>query len=197
MAELHSQGVLRQSGLDGDPHCEAGLRMEEITGLRLSTLRCTSGTATPTGWPLTVGQVAGDAPALLCLRPGEWLLVGGDDDRHRAVAGQLSLPPIDRSQGLAVIRLRGTIVPWVLAKLSALDFHGGLADGTAHCAQTRMAGLRVIVYCHGVVAGQPAVIDLLVERSLARHLWERLLDSTAHAHELASQFAQACSAGGE
>jgi hypothetical protein len=55
----------------------------------------------------------------------------------------------------------------------------------------------VIVYCHGVVAGQPAVIDLLVERSLARHLWERLLDSTAHAHELASQFAQACSAGGE
>jgi heterotetrameric sarcosine oxidase gamma subunit len=140
--------------------------------------------------PLRVNESKGQDPAALCLRPKEWLLFSEDPDTGRLL--ERLLPAVDRaetallnlSDGLATFRLSGAGAPWLLSKLSGLDF---LAHGTAgqHCARTRMARAAAIVHYHR--PGSDAanfVFDLILDRSIAKYMWELLTASAGHADDL-------------
>ena len=139
------------------------------------------------GWPTSTGDCLGGDPAVLCLRPREWLCVSdstGADTlraRYRSATDRASTAVHDLSDGLAAVRLSGPAAPWLLAKLSGLDFLAGAAGGP-HCARTRMGQAAVVVQYRGRETGS---FDLFVDRSLARYLWELLVDSAPHAGQLA------------
>jgi sarcosine oxidase gamma subunit len=102
-------------------------------------------------------------------------------DGHHTVA-------LDFSDGLTVFRLTGNGIPWLLGKLSGLDFGGGL-PAAAYCARTRLQHVSATLHYHqpGGLATE-SVFDLIVDRNVARYLWELLVASAPHAEELEQQF---------
>jgi heterotetrameric sarcosine oxidase gamma subunit len=138
--------------------------------------------------PLQTGHCGGDDPEFLCLGPGEWLVIS----RSREPAALMeALQPAtaggqaaacDLSDGLSVLRLGGAAAPWLLAKLSCLDFVGA-ANGGRHCARTRMVDIPVTVL-HHAVDGDEWVFDLISARSTASYLWALLSAAAPHANEL-------------
>ena len=123
----------------------------------------------------------------LCLRPREWLLISESMD-SAALLGQLEpvvdnrrCSLLDASHGLRRFRLQGPAAPWLLAKLSGLDFVGG-AYREEHCATTRMGHAAVTVYHHR--SGSDWMFDLLVDRSLSKYLEMLIRASVPHAIEL-------------
>ena len=56
------------------------------------------------------------------------------------------------SDGLAVFRLSGGGAPWLLGKLSGLDYQAGIKTGR-HCARTRMGHISVLVHYRQVDDG--------------------------------------------
>lgn len=195
-----SRSVLQQSGLAMNRHEAPGLCIEELTGCRITGLRrlpLAKTSELPRDWPRRVDEVGRHGAPLLCLRPDECLLVETSPVQGAMRPG--ALPGVlvsDRSHALALLRLNGSAAPWLLAKLGSLDFR---AARTEHCAQTRLAQQRVIVHGHFPETDGVYTWDLLVERSLARHLFERLLEATPHALELSrnQSLAQAASGGRE
>lgn len=145
--------------------------------------------------PEKAGDASGADPGILCIRPGEWLFFnesGGVQDllnRVRAETEAQNSVVDDMSDGFAVFRLEGKGSPWLLSKLSGLDFLAGRAAGQ-HCARTRLGQLAVIIHYHQANHGA-FVFDLLVDRSYAKHLWELLAASAPHADELAQTFGAA------
>lgn len=141
-----------------------------------------------TNWPVRTGECLAQDPAVLCLRPREWLLLGEEVEPDellklvRRAADPATTAVYDKTDGLAVFRLDGPAAGWLLAKLCALDFPAGAADAF-HCARTRMGHVAVILYFRGLARDS---FDLIVDRSLARYLWELLIDSAPHAEQLAS-----------
>jgi len=107
---------------------------------------------------------------------------GSNDD-----AGGAGLLALDRSHGLVVLRLTGHRVPWLLAQLAALDFPALAGAAAPRCDQTRLAQIRVVVLTRPTPEAGVASFDLLVERSLARYLWERLADAAHHVETLVPQ----------
>jgi sarcosine oxidase gamma subunit len=93
------------------------------------------------------------------------------------------------SDGFAVFRLQGNGSPWLLCKLSGLDFLAGRAAGQ-HCARTKLGQVAVVIHYHQA-ENKAFVFDLLVDRSYARYLWELLAASAPHADELALTFGAA------
>jgi len=145
--------------------------------------------------PASVGQSAGDDPVIMCLRPGDWLvfsetLAAGElHEKFQAANFRQNIGAhsaiLDFSDGLAVLRVTGAAAPWLLAKLSALDFPGAAGSGQ-HCARTRMGQVAVVVNYHPVKSGATEfAYDLIIDRSIASYLWDLLLLSTHHADELA------------
>jgi heterotetrameric sarcosine oxidase gamma subunit len=138
------------------------------------------------GWPERTGGCLDADPAVLRLGPREWLLVSETRDADsvrdavNAVVDRSSAAVYDSSDGCAVFRLDGAAAPWLLAKVCSLDVPAGLSG--AWCARTRMGQVAVVVYCRGSASG---AFELVVDRSLARYLWELLTSSAAHAAELA------------
>ena len=194
------RSALIQSGLAVHRHEVAGLRIGELTGCRITSLRWplkAQPTDLPSDWPMRVGDVGRHGAPVLCLRPDEWLLVETGPALGAEPPAEIpGLLASDRSHALALLRLDGLAAPWLQAKLGSLDFRNA---SDAHCAQTRLAQLRVIVHGHRPVPGGDYAWDLLVERSLARHLFERLLEAAPHAIELSGNhsLAQAASGGRE
>jgi heterotetrameric sarcosine oxidase gamma subunit len=138
--------------------------------------------------PLTANEAAGQNPAVVCLRPGEWLLIG-----HHLPAAELidrisgRLDPsltalLDLSDGLGVLRLSGPASPWLLGKLSGLDFLAGISSGQ-HGASTRVGEIAVVLHFRPDPNGN-ARFDLIFDRSVARYLWDLLEDAAPHAEEL-------------
>jgi heterotetrameric sarcosine oxidase gamma subunit len=144
------------------------------------------------GLPRLTGRCSGDDPVALCLAPGEWLLVGGQNEPAAgALADQLrrrlasSLTAVcDQSDGLAGIRVSGAAAPWLLAKLSCIDF---AAAGVDWCARTRMGDAAVTIFCRPAASGSRQ-FDLYVDRSVADALWSLLEASAPHAVELNKEF---------
>jgi sarcosine oxidase gamma subunit len=97
---------------------------------------------------------------------------------------------IDRSHALAVLRVGGSLAPWLLAQLSALDFFALVTANENACTQARISHARVIVITRSAVDPHGPGFELLVDRSLARDLWERLLAAAPHAARM-SQLAGA------
>lgn len=198
--------ALRQAGIRECTFDATGLRMGQIEDpvlVRLRSLeRHGEGTLAALALPLQVGEVGpvtlfkGEKMDALCLAPGEWLLVGparvacsGPPDLVERLQQELasdSTAVFNQSDGLAGLRVSGAAAPWLLGKLSCLDFARGPAAGP-HCARTRMGDAAVTVHYHEA-PGDAWVFDLYVDRSVAHWLWQLLTDSAPHAAELHADF---------
>lgn len=185
--------ALQQSGLGRNEFSSESVHLKELTDYSISRLRCYAGQKkSPPGLPESTGHCLGDDPAVLCLRPGEWLWISesappgelleraaGDVDREHGAVYNLT-------DGLAVFRLSGSGSGWLLSKLSGLDFLAG-AGGGAHCARTRMGHIAVVVHYRRSGDGL-YVFDLIFDRGYARYFWELLTASAPHADDLVSAF---------
>lgn len=184
--------ALQQAGVDERDLHMGEVRLRELAGAALARLRffeAPSAADCPLpDLPLRTGGCGGADPVFLCLGPGEWLALS----EHRS-PGTLSeaLRPAtdggravacDLSDGLAVFRLSGGAAPWLLAKLSCLDFVNG-QHGGEHCARTRMADIAVTVRYHRA-DGDGWVFDLIADRSTASYLWRLLRACAPHANQL-------------
>jgi heterotetrameric sarcosine oxidase gamma subunit len=193
---------LQQAGLEGTPFHSDTLELKEVTGvtiLRLHSLAPAAQLAAKLEshgieLPLQTNHSTGSDPAALCFRPDEWLLFSEQSDPQRLMEqlrpaidpAQTSL--LNNSDGLAIFRLSGRGGPWLLSKLSGLDYLGGSLQGQ-HCARTRMAHAAVVVHFHQPDGeGSPFVFDLVFDRSLAKYMWDLLSASANHADDLANHF---------
>jgi len=186
------KSALKQAGVTTTEFNSRTIELSELTGLaiaRLSSLDSAPGLSTQTG------QCTGTDPVLLCLRPKEWLLISASmqQDQLLSHAGPMLKPEVsvisDHSHGMAVIRLQGAGAPWLLSKLSGLDYLSS-QSAKAHCAQTLMGHIGVLVAYHQVDDGS-FVFDLVFDRSFARYFWALLVESSAHADELAEDYGDA------
>ena len=198
--------ALQQAGIADRRFGAAGLQLNEIEDpvlLRLLSLEDLPGAGPGAlALPGRVGQVSQAGPgsggnlAALCLAPGEWLLVSSAkappdspadlaERLHRELATELTMV-CDQSDALAGIRVTGPAAPWLLGKLSCLDFARGTAAGP-HCARTRMGDAAVVVHYHEASA-DAWVFDLYFDRSFAHWLWGLLCASAPHAAELHQEF---------
>lgn len=185
---------LQQAGVDERDLHMGEVRLREIAGAALARLRffeAPSAADCPLpGLPLGTGGCGGADPVYLCLGPCEWLALS----EHRSPGTLIeALRPAtdggravacDLSDGFAVFRLSGGAAPWLLAKLSCLDFVNG-QDGGEHCARTRMVDIAVTVRYHRA-GGDGWVFDLIADRSTASYLWRLLCACAPHASELKS-----------
>ncbi|MDT8320120.1 MAG: hypothetical protein RQ826_06285 [Xanthomonadales bacterium] len=192
--------ALQQAGSPKTQFSSKSISIEEVTGtaiLKLHSLRPAAELSASLrrlgcDLPLRTGGAAGQDPALLCLRPGEWLLIS--DTRSPAallntLTTRLELQEtalLDFSDGFAMFRLAGGGAGWLLGKLGGLDFRGS-PDAGQYTARTRMDHFAVVVHYHRPLGGS-FVFDLLIERSLAPHLWSLLRESAPHADELSREF---------
>jgi len=207
--------ALQQAGLASGSHETPGICLLELHGmalLRLQSLAVAeqlqsvlekSGIELPT---VTSRNLVRD-PLIVRLRPGEWLLCSEHSPAAVLVAelsqalesgGLASVSTlVDNSDGLAVFRLSGTAAPWLLAKISCLDFVAAAASGQ-YAARTRMGRVAVVVSYHQLVGTDSEfVYDLIFDRSIAAYLWELLLSSAPHAQELAAEFGEFGSTGSD
>lgn len=138
--------------------------------------------------PLETNAAAGRNPAVLCLRPGEWLLLEDNqpaDELRERIAPRLDgalTALLDVSDGLGAFRLRGAASPWLLGKLCGLDTLAGVSTGQ-HGARTRVGEVAVVLHFCLDSDGAPR-FDLVFDRSVAKYLWEVLNDAAPHAGEL-------------
>jgi len=195
----NNPSALEQAGMESRVFRKTTMSLEEIRNVsivRVHSLqeRAFQGSA-PFDLPALTGTCSGADPAALCLRPGEWLLVSEtapamtlqESMQSRVDPEQTAV--LDASDGLAVFRLSGPGAPWLLGKLSCLDFLAGKHHG-AHCARTKMGHAAVLVHYHQLQDGNP-VFDLLFDRSIAKYLWLLLLESADHAEELSTDYGDA------
>jgi heterotetrameric sarcosine oxidase gamma subunit len=184
--------ALQQAGVEATTFECQTLALEEVTGMSITRLRSAG---VPADLPPETGQCAGNDPTVLCLRPGEWLSVSeflSQEElaaRMTAEAGDECTTIHDCSHGLAVFRLRGKGSPWLLGKLSGLDYLAGVNKG-AHCARSRMGHISVLVHYRAFGEGTFG-FDLVLDRSYARYFWELLIESAAHADDLAIAYGDA------
>lgn len=193
---------LQQAGIEGTLFQSDSLELKEVTGLtilRLHSLAPVEKLAAElerhgVKLPLQPNHSTGSDPAALCLRPNEWLLFSEQSDpeslldRFRPAVDPAQTSLLNNSDGLATFRLSGQGAPWLLSKLSGLDFVAG-ASREQHCARTRMAHAAIVVHYHQPDGGDsPFVFNLLFDRSLAKYLWDLLSASAPHADDLATAF---------
>ena len=180
------KSTLQQAAVADREFNSSTLQLEEVTALSIARLHSLR---PQPELPPETGECSSNDPAMLCLRPGEWLSISEKLQppelatalKEMAVAGYAAVD--DNTHGLAVFRLQGKGAPWLLNKLSGLDYLAGRSTG-AHCAQTRMGHITVLVYYHFIDQGAD-VFDLIFDRSYARYFWELLTASSAHADDLA------------
>jgi len=183
---------LSQSGISDAGHQADALSIQEVENIAVLRLRATS-TVDKTflqshDLPGRTGESSGQNPAVLCLRPGEWLLVSNTasrellDSKHDSVQADQQLYSWDQTEGLAMVRLQGPAAHWLMRKNSGLDFHV-TSSTPGHCAQCRFGKISVIVHFHRDTEGA-GIFDLLVDRSLVRYLWTLLGSTVPHADEL-------------
>jgi sarcosine oxidase subunit gamma len=121
--------------------------------------------------PSEVGATRPGPIRVLCLAPGEWLLVSQKPwsaSFQRHVAPELSalgLTAIDVSGGFATVRVCGSAARDMLSKGCGLDLeHQAFAAG--QCARTRFAQIQLVIDC----IEDPGTFDLYVGRSYLRYL---------------------------
>jgi heterotetrameric sarcosine oxidase gamma subunit len=146
----------------------------------------------PNDLPAKTGHCSGVNPTALCLRPGEWLLISlaaEPSDLLQQASSRIDPDRItvtDNSDGLTVVRLSGSGAPWLLSKLSSLDYLAVTAAGE-HCTRTKMGHIAVVVHYHQAEQG-PFVFDLVFDRSFAKYFQGLLIASAPHADDLANTY---------
>jgi heterotetrameric sarcosine oxidase gamma subunit len=195
----NNPSALEQAGVESRAFRKASMSLEEIRNVSFvrvhSLLEQPFQASAPFDLPAGTGTCSGEDPAVLCLRPAEWLLVSETIPAKALLESLESLidseqtAALDASDGLAAFRLSGPGAPWLLGKLSCLDFLAGRHHGP-HCARTKMGHAAVVVHYHQARAGQ-YVFDLVFDRSIAKYLWLLLLESADHAEELTINYGDA------
>jgi len=190
---------LQQAGVEPRDLLVGAVRLREVTNLALARLRvrppARDAGALPGDLPDRTGQCSGNDPTFLCLGPGEWLAISASSgpaqliDALQSVPGKGLAAAYDLTPGVVVLRLTGAAAPWLLAKLSCLDFIAGTAAGQ-HCARTRMGDAAVTVHYHQLADDEWA-FDVLADRSIAGYLWALLRACAPHANELTQTFGAA------
>jgi sarcosine oxidase subunit gamma len=161
------------------------MRMERRSVMRLKTwaardppgLRLADA---PAPLPAGVGMVAAGDPRVLCIGPGEWLLIGTPSGRS-APAGVLHMDGaktedwslVDLSSGVCTFSIDGSASRDLLSKGSGLDFHPA-EFGTRRCARTRFAQIEALIECLDDVRR----FELSVARSYAAYLESWLANAT-------------------
>lgn len=199
MNEVHEPramlSALEQSGFSQQGFRTDTLDFREIEGVSKVRLRAASGAGVnDTGGinlPASTGQCSEGDPAVLCLRPGEWLAVSETQTPQALLAlAREGHDPTrvfawDQSDGLALFRIEGAAAAWLLRKHCGLDFHISATTPT-HCAQARFAHTSVLIHYRAGASTQG--FDVYVDRSLAKYLWELMADSAPHAIEMQSEY---------
>jgi sarcosine oxidase subunit gamma len=191
-AGVGSPTPLQQAGIETRDRQIGDVRLREMKGLALARLRLFRSTA-ETGMPLAdlptqTGHCGGTNPEFLCIAPREWLAISRTlSPPELLAAAQQAIDDsagaaFDLSDAKAVFRLTGAAAPWLLSKLSSLDFLAGSRQGP-HCASCRMADAAVTIYYHQDEDGARA-FDVIGDRSIAAYLWGLLEASAAHANDL-------------
>jgi heterotetrameric sarcosine oxidase gamma subunit len=199
--EIHAT-ALQQAGLTENSYSSNSIVLHELTGatlLRIHSLlpfTALRDAMAACDIPLAaeVNQSLGQDPAVICLAPGEWLLFSEYLSASRLFEQvQAAVDPrhttaLDVSAGLAAFRLAGSAAPWLLNKLSGLDYQRNRA-AAAHAARTRLQQVAVTLHYHRPGGlGNECVFDLICDRSLARYLWQLLIASIPHAEELEQKY---------
>jgi heterotetrameric sarcosine oxidase gamma subunit len=183
---------LQQAGVEQRDLQLGRVRLREVTGLSLARLRLLDDGAVHDPMraelPTQTGACGGTDPAYLCLGPREWLAISAELPPARLQQALRSAIATDRAaaydmtHGLVVLRLAGAAAPWLLGKLSCLDFVGGSGAGE-HCARTRMGDAAVTVHYHRTEADGWA-FDVIADRSIGAYLWALFEACAPHANEL-------------
>jgi heterotetrameric sarcosine oxidase gamma subunit len=182
--------ALEQSGMDSSKFTTDTLVIRELTGWKIARLSCLPGAAYPKicegELPQRAGESRGAEPVILCLRPREWLFLDESDGISQSLIHSATENGTafwaDLSDGHAVFRIEGAGAPWLLSKLSCLDYQS-CHSADDHCARTRMGQVAVVVHFHRT-PDNDEVFDLILDRSIARYLWELLCASAPHASDL-------------
>lgn len=195
---LQADNALQQAGLQDFEHLAEDFELYLVTStslLRLHSLQPLaelneSLASSSIQLPGQVNQSMGQDPSALCLAPSDWLLFSEylapgllQSQLQEAIdPGRTAL--LDQGSAFAVLRLAGPVAPWVLAKCAGLNWHDGMSEGQ-HCCRTLLQQIPAIVHYHQPGSGSgPYVFDVIMERSLARHGWQVLLEKLPHAREL-------------
>jgi heterotetrameric sarcosine oxidase gamma subunit len=182
MVELAHQSPLGRDARQGVGAPGFTLReMPGVTKVRAQALRGHPGAAAgdPSRLlPAIPNTTLGDDPCVLWQAPGDWLACSQTlcaaqlGTMLLAARGAAPLVVTDVSSASVVLELTGARVLEVLARDCTLDLEGD-AIPVAGCAQTVIAQVDVLIH-------RPPDREawrLLVERSVAGHLWEWLTDS--------------------
>ena len=128
--------------------------------------------------PLQVGATLPGPPRVLCVGPGEWLVVSYP---RQALELREDIDPdlsrqgvvlVDLTHGLAGLDVRGSAAREVLSKGSGLDFHPR-SFPVDRCARTRLAQIPVVIDC----LDAPPRFELYVARSYFKYLQSWVFDA--------------------
>lgn len=123
--------------------------------------------------PSQIGEISSGTPRVLCVGPGEWLVVSRDR-RVQFEESDLGLAQVDVTDGLGRLELRGRATRELLSKGCGLDFHPR-SFPAGRCARTRFAQIAVIIEC---LDAAPS-FELYVGRSYLHYLHSWLVDAAA------------------
>jgi heterotetrameric sarcosine oxidase gamma subunit len=201
LVQYSTDTPLKQAGISSRRFSSSNLELKELTGTALISIKSllpfnslqTQIAACDIPLPEKVNQVLGQDPAVIGSAPGEWLIFS-----EFIRAGQLLdqiLPATDSphtlvtdlSASLAVYRLSGNTVPWLLNKLCGLDFQAG-ASAPTHSVRTRLQEAAVRLQYHKPGHTNKYVFNVIFDRSIAIYIWDLLIASAPHAEELNQQY---------
>jgi len=134
--------------------------------------------------PAMTGTTLSAEPRVLCLAPGEWLIVSTVLSGPRLHQELKSCIPghdfalVDLSHALTIVRIAGAAARELLSKGCGLDLHAR-SFPAGRCAQTRFAQIPLLIDC---VDPQPCV-ELYVGRSYVAYLQAWLKRASAEYYE--------------
>jgi sarcosine oxidase, subunit gamma len=155
--------------------------LQRVTKVRVQVLRrrgMSTPCADPQRLPISPNTASGTDPVVLWKAPDDWLAYSQTLSTAqlcsalREVPADATLILTDVSSASVVLELRGPRALDVLMRDCTLDLEGD-AVKPGNCAQTALAQVNVIIH-------RPRDADvwrLFVERSVATHLWDWLIDS--------------------
>jgi sarcosine oxidase subunit gamma len=164
------------------------VQITAVSGRRLLRLKCWLAGSATGGKPVAiagqvlpsqVGATASESVHVLCVGPGDWLIVSEQLDpfvreRVESDAEQQGIAIVELTDGLATVDVRGPGVRDLLSKGCGLDWHQRYFP-TDQCMRTRFAQVPVVIES----LDEPPRFELTVARSYSRYLHAWLTDATA------------------
>jgi len=128
--------------------------------------------------PSEVGAILHGAMRVMCIGPGDWLVVS---QQHSAPSLRAQLEPearqvgvavVDLTDGLTTLEIRGAVARELLSKGCGIDFHPR-SFPPGRCMATRFAQIPVVIEC----LDESPHFQLHVARSYFEYLYSWLKDA--------------------